>query len=294
MHEGEVVATVEQVTALVHGQFPQWADLPVTAVPIGGSDHALFRIGDELVARMPRMDWALDQAGTDARWLPVLAPHLPVAVPVPIATGAPGEGYPHTWTVAPWITGDTPSAVPVDLTVLAEDLGGFVRALRTIDPTGGPPKTGEDRGVPLANRDASTRAAIAELGDRVDGELVTRIWEDSLAAPEHAGPPQWIHGDLLAGNLLCHDGRLCAVIDWGAIGVADPAADIAPAWSLFDTSGRAAYRRALGCTDDEWRRGRGWALSTSLIALPYYWDTFQTYRDGSQRTIAAVIEDFGS
>ncbi|MBB5873332.1 aminoglycoside phosphotransferase (APT) family kinase protein [Allocatelliglobosispora scoriae] len=293
MHEGEIRTDAELVRRLVARQFPQWADLPVTPMPIGGTDHALYRLGDDLIARMPRIDWAIDQAASDERWLPVLAPHLPLTVPAPLGVGEPGEGYPWQWSVVPYLPGENPAGDNVDLDRAAVDLAAFVLALHSVDTTGGPVKAGMDRGVPLAARDELTRTAIAELGDRVDTAAVTRAWDDAVSAEPWGGPPVWIHGDLQAGNLLVHDRRLSAVIDFGALGLGDPAPDLAPAWSVFDASSRETYRRALGYDEDTWRRGRGWALSTALVAMPYYWDTAPAMIAEGRLKIAAVLADLG-
>lgn len=290
MHENEVRTDGEQVRRLVAAQFPQWARMPVSAVPPSGTDHALYRIGDELVARLPRIDWALGQVETDRRWLPVLAPHLPLRIPAPVGTGQPGEGYPWAWSVVPWLPGENPTDANLDLEAAAADLAAFLLALRAIDTEGGPVKGGLDRGVPLANRDELTRSAIAELGDRVDTSRVTAAWEEALAAHEWPGRPRWIHGDLLPGNVLVHERRLSAVIDFGALGLGDPAADVVPAWTLFDRQTRRVFRAALACDEDTWQRGRGWALSTALVSLPYYWDTAPHIVAENQRRIAAVLE----
>jgi len=291
MHKNEVKTDAEQVRRLVAQQFPEWAGLEVTPMPIGGTDHALYRIGDELVARLPRIDWALDQAESDRRWLPRLAPHLPVPIPVPVATGHPGEGFPWEWSVVPWLDGENPTAANTDLTALAEDLAAFISAMHAVDPTGGPLKTGTTRGVPLADRDELTRTAIAELGDRIDTERVTAAWDRALEATPWAADPVWIHGDLLAGNLLVEGGRLSAVIDFGGLGLGDPAPDLVPAWDLLDTESRAVFRKASGYDDDSWERGRGWSLSTALVALPYYWDTAPDIAARGRKTIAVLLDD---
>lgn len=273
MHEAEVRTDIEQVCRLVASQFPDWAGMPLTALPPSGTDHSLYRIGETLVARLPRIDWALGQVETDKRWLPFLAHHLPLAIPAPIAIGEPGEGYPWRWSIAPWIPGENPTGNNVDLGAAALALADFITALHSVDTVGGPVKDGLDRGVPLANRDELTRAAIAELGNRVDTAEVTAAWEEALAASPWSQPPVWIHGDLLPGNVLVDDRKFCAVIDFGAVGLGDPAADVVPAWTIFDADSRGAFREALGCDEDTWQRGRGWALSTALVSLPYYWES---------------------
>lgn len=292
MHADEVVATADQVRRLLAEQFPDWAGLSIRPVPIGGSDHALFRLGEHLVARMPRIEDAAEQAENDRRWLPYLAPHLPLPVPVPLAVGEPGAGFPHPWSVATWLPGENPGSDNVDLDRAAIDLAAFVRALREVDPVDGPRKVGTTRGTPLIGLDAYVHRSLEILGDRVDQHLMRRIWKDALAATAYVGDGSWLHGDLLAGNLLCADRRLTAVIDFGALGVGDPAPDLTPAWTIFDGIARDAYRHAVGCDEDEWRRGRGWALAPALGGLGYYSETFPLYRDLAERTIAAVSAEF--
>ncbi len=289
IHDGEICTEVAQVRRLVARQFPDWAARPITALPSTGTDHALYRIGTDLLARLPRIDWAVGQVDTDRRWLPLLAPHLPLPVPVPVAVGCPGEGFPWPWTVVPWLAGDTPTPANLDLVEAAAELAGFVRALHAVDPVGGDVKTGTARGTPIAARDEITRAAIAELGDRVDGVRVTVAWEQARTAPPWTGAPVWVHGDLQAGNLLATRRRLSAVIDFGGLGLGDPAVDLLPAWNLFDERSRRRYRSALGYDRDTWQRGRGWALSTALIALPYYWDRNPAFAAQSRRTISTVL-----
>jgi len=267
---------VEQVRALIDEQFPEWSGLPIVPQPLTGTDNALFRLGDALVARLPRASWAVDQVETDATWLPRLAPHLPVPVPLPVAVGEPGGGYPWRWTVVPWLAGHNPEAGP-DLVDLAVDLAGFVRAMIAIDPMGGPVKEGIQRGVPLAWRDELTRRSIEMLGNRIDGRALTAAWDEAMAADEWPGPPVWLHGDLLAGNLLVERRRLTGVIDFGGLGRGDPAVELRPAWSLFDARARAAYQEALGFDEATWVRGWAWMLSVSLYWLADLWDSISEH-----------------
>ena len=290
VHDNEIVTSVDQVSRLVAQQFPQWANLPVRRLPVGGTDHTLYRIGDDLVARLPRIDWASGSADKDSRWLPFLAPHLPLDVPAPVAVGEPGEGFPFRWAVVPWLPGSNPSNDNVEAAEAAVTLAGFIAALQGIDPTGAP---ASDRGVPLAERDKWTRTAIAELGDRIDRPRVTAVWEEALAAKEWAQGPVWMHGDLSAGNLLVRQRKLTAVIDWGGVGSGDPAVELMPAWGIFSGESRRIFREALGCDEDMWQRGRGWALSTSLIALPYYWQRYPGIVAESEAKIAAILADAG-
>jgi aminoglycoside phosphotransferase (APT) family kinase protein len=189
MHQGEIRATAEQVRHLVAAQCPHWADLPVTALPdeLEGTDHVLFRIGSDFVARMPKIAWAVDQADSDARWLPPLAPHLPVRIPAPLHRGEPGAGYPWRWSVVPWVAGSTPPRLGSDDVPLARDLAAFVQALHRVDPTGGPPKPPGSRGAALRHLDDGVREVLPRLAGHDDGFDVSAAetaWDICLAAPD--------------------------------------------------------------------------------------------------------------
>jgi aminoglycoside phosphotransferase (APT) family kinase protein len=293
MHDREVHTDADLVRRLLREQFPGWSELPIERVASSGTDHALYRLGRELVARLPRIDWAVGQAELEHRWLPILAPHLPLEVPVPLAVGMPGLGYPWPWSVVPWIEGRDLTVVrDPDRSAYVDDLAGFVRALRSIDPDGAPaPQDDLDRGVPLANRDAATREAIARLRGDLDTGAVAAAWDAAVAAPPWDRRPTWIHGDLQGGNLIEHGGRLRAVIDFGCLGAGDPACDLLGAWSLFGAADRARFRAAVDVDDASWSRGRGWALSVALIYLPYYRDTNPSGVAIARRVVREVLAD---
>jgi aminoglycoside phosphotransferase (APT) family kinase protein len=294
MHSDEVDTDVSLVGRLLAAQFPQWADLPIEPVRSAGTDNALYRLGEDMVVRLPRIHWATGQVDKEQRWLPRLAPHLPLAIPVPLAMGAPAEGYPWHWSVYRWLAGETATVERVaDLRQAATDLARFIAALQRIDPTGGPPPgpNNSHRGEALATRDAQTRAAIASLHGMLDAGAVTTAWEAALAAPTWQGPPVWIHGDLQAGNLLARQGRLSAVIDFGCLGVGDPACDLQVAWNFLSAETRDVFRAALQVDAATWARGRGWALSVGLIALPYYQNTNPALAGISRRAIEEVLAD---
>jgi aminoglycoside phosphotransferase (APT) family kinase protein len=284
----EIGTDVAQVRRLVASQFPELAGRPVTEVGRRGTDHTLYRVGDDLVARLPRIPAAVAQVESDRRWLTRIAPHLPLPVPAPIAVGEPGEGYPWPWTVVPWLAGTNPDPAD-DLTTLAVDLAGFVTAMGRVEPYDGRVSSGVTRGAPLANRAELTRGALAELGDRVDRRALTAAWDEALEADPWAGPPVWVHGDLLAGNLLVEGDRLSAVIDFGALGRADPAIELLPAWHLFGARARGAYRQALGVDEATWVRGWGWALSISLHGLAHFWDRRPDWRANDLRVLDLVL-----
>jgi aminoglycoside phosphotransferase (APT) family kinase protein len=239
---------------------------------------------------MPVYADSADQAASDARWLPRLAPHLPVEVPVPLSTGEPGEGYPFPWSVVPWLPGRTLDEADADRMRFAEDLADFVAALQQVDTDGGPIKAGETRGAPLS-ADWAVEEHLWELGDLVDGDRARAVWLAALDAGPWDGAPVWIHGDLLDGNLIVRDGRLAAVIDFGALGVADPAPDVVPAWTLFGGESRRIYRERLDVDDATWARARAWAMLPALNGLTYYAESVPAFAARSRRHLDAVLGD---
>ncbi len=291
MHPGEIESDVALVRRLLGGQFPQWAELPTEPVSSYGTDHDIYRLGDHLVARLPRIGWATEQAAKEAEWLPKLAPHLPLRLPVQLAMGHPAEGYPFSWSVCEWLPGENANGTIADLDRAALDLAAFVRALRQVDTAGAPPRPPHGRGSPLAEGDEQVRLSIAELGARIDGDATLRSWEESLNAPIWEGLEVWVHGDLLPGNLLVVDSRLSAVIDWGGLNVGDPARDLQPAWNMFAGDSRERFRNELEVDDASWLRGRGWALYQAVSALPYYWDTNPGMIRQASHALTQVLAD---
>lgn len=289
MHSDEVDTDVSLVGRLLAAQFPQWADLPIEPVRSAGTDNAIYRLGDDMAVRLPRIHWATGQVDKEHRWLPQFASLLPLAIPVPLAKGTPGEGYPWHWSVYRWLEGESATIERIaDPCQAATELAQFIAALQRIDPTGGPTS---GRGGPLALRDTPTRDAIAAMHGVIDTDVVTTVWEAALQAPEWDRAPVWFHGDLLPGNLLVERGRLSAVIDFGGLGVGDPACDLMIAWGLFSGESREVFRAALAVDDATWARGRGHALSQALIFIPYYLDTNPIGVSNARRTIDEVLAD---
>lgn len=263
MHADELEIDEPLVRRLVGAQFPEWADLPLHRIEPSGTVNAVFRLGDELAVRVPRLEGPQQPGGKELEWLARLAPQLPVDVPVPVAQGRPGEGYPWFWEIHTWVEGRTAPMSAIDASVAADDLAALVGALQRVDQTGAP----QGRGIPLAERDAEFRYWL----ERYDGDpVVADIWERALAAPAWDGPPVWHHGDLDARNWLVRDGRISGVIDWGEMGVGDPACDVQVAWKLHSARARDAFREALPTDDATWDRARGWVVSQAVGILAYY------------------------
>ena len=295
MHADEVDTDVTLVRRLLAAQFPRWADLPIEPVRPFGTDNANYRLGDDMVVRLPRRERTSRTLEKERQWLPRLAPLLPLAVPVPLAAGMPGEGYPFTWSVYTWLRGENATGERIsDRGQLATDLAEFIAALQRIATTDGPPPGEHNffRGEPLARRDVETRAAIAALDGKIDVDAVSAAWEEALRSPEWQRAPVWVHGDLDARNLLVANGRLSAVIDFGGLGVGDPACDVMVVWKVLTADTRHIFRTALAVDEATWARSRGWALSQALIALPYYsLETNAVLVQEAQRWMAEVLAD---
>ncbi|MEU4803307.1 aminoglycoside phosphotransferase family protein [Actinosynnema sp. NPDC023587] len=285
MHPDERPIPETLVRALLVDSFPAWAALGLTRVASAGTDNALYRLGEDMVVRLPRIGWAVDGIRHEHEWIPKLAPHLPIATPEPLGLGRPTAGFPWPWAVYRWLAGANPTTIE-DPRGFGEDVAALVAALRGIRLANAP-ETG--RGRPLATRDAMTREAIAGLGDRVDAKAVVEVWESALALPRWNGGPVWVHADLSPGNVLVRNGKLSAAIDFSAVGVGDPAADLPVAWNLLPPTARAAFREALGDDDATWQRGRALALSIALVQLQYYWDSNPTLAANSRHVVEEVL-----
>jgi len=277
---------------LIAAQFPQWAGLPVepTGAAVAGTDNVIYRLGPDLAVRLPRRPFGADHLEREYRWLPVVGPQLPLAVPVPIERGAPGEGYPWPWLVCPWLPGEIAALAPVaDPERAALALARFVAALHAVDPAGGPPSAFV--GGPLAGRDQVTQDAAATLRDQIDTTPALAAWQEALAAPPWAGQPVWLHGDLHPANLLVSNGELSAVIDFGLLGLGDPACDLMVAWTCLPATARRIFRQALAVDDPTWSRARGWALSLGLRAAAWATADNPVLATIGRNTIAAVVAD---
>lgn len=268
MHDDELDIDAGVARRLLASQLPEWADLPLVPVLPAGTDHAIFRLGDDMSIRLPRREGIEDQAELEQTWLPKLAQHLPLEIPVPLAIGRPDDDYPFRWAVHSWVDGE-PAASDrlLDADRTAADLARLIRALHGIDSTGAPPA---GRGLPLPTRDRQTRLWIADLDGEADTAAVTELWNAALAAPPWDGPPLWVHGDLDSRNLLARDGRLGGLVDFGSLGVGDPACDVGTAWKMLSGSARDRFRAELAVDEATWARARGHVLSQAMGALSYY------------------------
>ena len=263
MHDDELELDDALVRRLLAEQFPEWAQLPLQRVEPSGTVNAIFRLGDDLSVRLPRREGPREPGSVELEWLPRLAPQLPVEIPVPVVQGRPGSGYPWFWEIHAWVEGEVVAVEEIDAVRAARDLAAVVGALQRVDPAGAPP----GRGIPLAVRAGQMQYRWARFdGDRRAWDA----WQRALAAPPWDGPPVWHHGDLDCRNWLVRNGRISGLIDWGSMGVGDPACDVMVAWKLHSPAARDAFREELPTDDATWERARGWAVSQAVAALSYY------------------------
>ena len=287
MHKDEVDVSESLVRRLLNDQMPHFAALPLRIVEPWGTDNAIWRLGDDLTVRLPRIHWAAGQVDHEAEWLPNLAPHLPVDIPEQLATGEPGHGYPYRWGIHRWLEGEGASlAGMTDPTAFAVDLAEVVRGLQRAATDGAPPA--RNRARPLAVYDAATRQAINSAKHLIDADAALAVWEEALEAPPYEGPPVWVQGDL-EGNCLIRDGRLSGIVDWGSACVGDPAVDVQVVWSpLFTEASRAAFLDALEVGSATLARSRGAAINQACAALPYYLDTYPLIVERSWHKLAVL------
>ena len=283
----------DQVRRLVIDQFPQWAGLPVRPVSDGGWDNWTFHLGDEMLARLPSAaEYAL-AVHKEQRWLPVLAPRLPLPIPVPLAEGRPGADYPYSWSIYRWLDGEPASADRIaDPVRFAVDLAGFLAALQSVDTTDAP-RPGKHnwfRGATLRTYDEQAQRALDKLDGHIDVALAREIWKTALDA-RWDGVESWFHGDVAPRNLLLDDGKLAAVIDFGTCGAGDPACDMAIAWTLLTTDGRRAFRERLSVDGATWVRGRGWALWKTLVACAQTLGRTDREAEDAQRVLGEIFSE---
>jgi len=278
------------VRSLISRQFPQWSDLPVEPVAQSGWDNRTFHLGTDKLVRMPSADHYAAAVHKEQKWLPLLAPQLPLPIPEPLAKGVPDTRYPWHWSVYRWIDGNVASREQrIDLNRFASDLADFLLSLQACDTREGP--TRKLRGGSLELYNPQFYEAIDRLAQQLDTQAAHHIWQQALAAPfEEASV--WYHGDVAAGNLLVNNQRLSAVIDFGGLGVGDPACDTVIAWTFLSADSRATFRQRLGVSDAIWRRGRGWALWKGLIVVSGIIETNAIEAASAQYAIDQVISDW--
>jgi aminoglycoside phosphotransferase (APT) family kinase protein len=290
LKSGKFPVDVPLVRRLVARQFPQWADLPIRPVAMDGWDNWTFHLGDRMKVRLPSAEGYAEQTDKESHWLPLLAPQLPVDVPVPIAVGKPDGGFPWGWSVYQWIEGE-PVTRAIDRAALAKDVAGFLNALMAVDTAGGPPPGQHSylRGAdPMEAYGADARRYVNALERAIDVSAAHAVLD--TAAQSRAAGAAWAHGDIAVGNLLTREGRLSAVIDFGCCAVGDPSCDLALTWVFLEGESRAVFRSLVNVDEAAWARGRAWALWKAAL-LASTGQVVHPEENAPLDVIAAVIAD---
>jgi len=306
LHDDEIPLDVDLVRKLIDGQFPHYASLPLRRLGASGSTNVLFRLGEDLLVRLPRQPGGGSGIDKEQRWLPTISHRLPVTVPQTVVLGEPADRFDERWSITRWLEGELPEVwVPgqpsvSSKSILAADLADVLIALGDIDV---PPAAAADpnlrwyRGRALSEYDSYMQRTVVQCRSIEDLELdfglVSRVWKEALSLPgaSEAGPDRWYHSDLVAENLLLVDDRLVSVLDFGGLAVGDPTIDLHGAWELFDPPARDVFRTRLGVDDAQWLRGRAWALAIALGALAYYWNTMPGRRRDRLAMARSVLAD---
>lgn len=288
VHDDQVRVTAETVRGLVADQFPSWAGLDVREVRSAGTDNAIFRIGDALAARFPlgreepdRLHAALTAEAAAARELALVSP---VPTPVPVAIGEPGPGCPVPWSVQTWVPGcDATVEDPAGSSAFAQDLAAFLTHLRSAD-TRGRRFGGSGRGGDLTDHDGWMEVCFTHSEDVLDVVRLRRTWAELRTLPA-VDPDVMCHGDLTPPNVLVGHGRLVGVLDGGGFAAADPALDLVAVWHLLEDGPRQVVRRALDCSEVQWRRGMAWAFQQAMGLVWYYAETNPVMSRWGRRTL---------
>jgi aminoglycoside phosphotransferase (APT) family kinase protein len=287
--------TLSLATGLIAEQFPQWAYLSIRPVEVSGWDNRTFRLGEEMSIRLPSAEEYALKVPKEQKWLPILAPHLYIPIPMPIAMGQPSKQYPWNWSIYKWIEGKSANTIcmdSIDLNLLAKHLAKFLNELQKISTAGGFPPGAHNfyRGDSPVVYDRETRDAITKLKGCISVDAATSVWEKAISS-QYPNNAVWIHGDFSAGNILIKDGVLAAVIDFGGMAVGDPACDLVISWTLLSPESRKIFRENLDLDPDIWARARGWALWKALITLGSLEDKAGLEAMKQKRIIDEIIKE---
>ncbi|WP_229955125.1 aminoglycoside phosphotransferase family protein [Parasphingorhabdus litoris] len=287
------VINTQLVTRLVAEQFPQWAGLAIKPVKLNGWDNRTFHLGSDMTVRLPSAERYAVKVPIEQKWLPKLAPSLSFPIPKPLAMGQPSCDYPWNWSVYRWIEGDTADILDeCHLRQFARDCARFLKELHQINTSEGPLAGPHNfyRGGSLKVYDEETNAAIHKLKGLIDTEAVAASWKQAISS-EWVKEPVWVHGDFSVGNIIVKDRKLAAVIDFGGMGIGDPACDLVLAWTFLTPESRGIFKSHMEMDNETWNRARGWALWKALITLASLEDMESSDASQQKRVISSVLSE---
>lgn len=290
-----LLITTQIATALILEQFPQFAHLPIRPVDHGGNDNRTFHLGGDMSIRLPSAEGYERQVNKEQTWLPKIAPYLPLPIPVPIAMGMPSEIYPWNWSIYQWLDGESANSLELSdahLETIAMQLANFLSEFHKYDVAGAPAPGLHNwwRAAHTSIYDAETRLLIEKLKDFVNVDNAKSLWQRAISS-KWTKAPVWVHGDVASGNLLVKDNRLAAVIDFGCMGIGDPACDLTIAWTFFRGKSREIFKANMNLDEETWARARGWAMWKALYEISELEDTGGAALAKQQQIIDAVIKE---
>jgi aminoglycoside phosphotransferase (APT) family kinase protein len=289
--------TPKTAQALITEQFPQFAHLEIRPVDHGGHDNRTFRLGNEMSIRLPSAEEYVRQVEKEQQWLPKIAAHLPLSIPRPIAMGRPSACYPWSWSIYQWLEGESANTLALSdahLVGIAEQLAHFLKAFHQFDGEGAPAPGLHNwwRAAHTSVYDAETRSLIETLQDFIDVNQARSLWQRAIDS-KWEKDPVWVHGDVSSGNILVKENKLTAVIDFGCMGIGDPACDLTIAWTFFRGKSRAAFKTNLPLDEETWARARGWAMWKALYEISVLEEKNGPALAKQLQIIDAVLEETG-
>jgi aminoglycoside phosphotransferase (APT) family kinase protein len=290
--------TIELAKSLINQQFPEFIKLPIQSVEIQGHDNRTFRLGEDKLIRLPSAKSYSVQVQKEHKWLPILASSLSLCIPKPVALGQPSDSYPWHWSIYTWINGVSANTLIMSndmLNQIAIDLAQFLNELHTIDIHNAPVPGLHNywRGDHISIYDTQARTQIMQLNDIIDSQSALSLWEAALSS-KWDKPPVWIHGDLARGNILIKDSRVNAIIDFGCIGIGDPACDLVITWTLLKNQSRKIFKALINLDPETWLRAKGWALWKATFELCRITDPTTEEALMQKNIIRDILADFES
>jgi aminoglycoside phosphotransferase (APT) family kinase protein len=289
--------TVELAKKLIAIQFPEYTDLNITEVEQQGHDNRTYRIGEDMLVRMPTAEAYALKVPKEQELLPKLASHLSLNIPAPIKIGSPSDDYPYPFSIYKWLEGRSANHLHIDdksLESIALQLATFLKELQSIDDVDGPTPGQHNwwRGDHVSVYDDGARKQIAELSDAIDANKAMALWTQACKT-KWSKAPVWIHGDIAVGNIIIQDNKLSGVIDFGGVGIGDPACDLVIAWTYLSGKSREIFINEIDLDDDTWLRARAWALWKATFELTQIKDKNSSEALLQKNIISSVLNNMG-
>ena len=285
--------SVELVKKLIKEQFPQFSHLEIKPVEFMGHDNRTFYLGNQMSIRLPSSGEYASQVEKEWKWLNYLADKLSMPIRKPLFLGKANSDYPYSFLINQWIDGEELNDNNiVSKSDIAQSLGKFLKSLQNIDPSNGP-IAGEHnffRGGNLKVYESMVWDSSKRLKDVFPKEVIESLWNLATES-QYEGKSFWIHGDMASGNVLIKDNRINGIIDFGQLGVGDPACDYVMAWTYFESDSKRVFLEELQCDTNMKNRAMGWALWKALIT----YDLTNPYGNKSQwakKTIENIFKDY--